>query len=221
MKATEPLGSPAVRWWSVLVGVLLLGLAFVAGRELRIYYKPESQLVSWVKPILEQLGTNTYHPAMTPIAVIAVVVGIILIVVGCMPRPRNYLAATGELSTWLRPVDVARSISASAKTLPGVATATTRVRRKGVTLTVEAKEGQDTEMLRARLEERFGAFLKGVLAEPPVLVVTVNAAPQPAAVAPTAPAPAAVAAGAVPADVSTAETVAFQAALAEEEAQRD
>lgn len=129
----EPKASPAARWVSVILGLGLIALAAVAGRELWLHYAKEEQQ-SWVVPLLDNLAQGTFQEWMIPASIVAVLVGLFLVLIALKPRRRDYLPLESTVSLWARPVDLARNTTATAKRVPGITSASTQVRRGTVRL---------------------------------------------------------------------------------------
>lgn len=130
--ALEPKGSPAARWWTILVALLFLAIAVVTGRELLLRNFEGLRWESWIDPIFDSVATNNYHQWMTIAAVVALVLGLIFFIAGCKPRPTKHSEIPADVSLWARPVDIARHLTAYAKRQPGVQYATTTVRKNKI-----------------------------------------------------------------------------------------
>ncbi|MCH6197777.1 DUF6286 domain-containing protein [Corynebacterium mastitidis] len=140
----EPKASPAARWVSILLGLGLIGLAVVAGRELWLHYTEESDTQSWVLPLIDNLAQGSFQQWMIPASIVAALVGLALVLVALKPRSRGYLPLESEVSLWARPVDIARYTTATAKRVPGITAASTRARKGSVRLHATATSGDST-----------------------------------------------------------------------------
>ncbi|WKD59852.1 DUF6286 domain-containing protein [Corynebacterium caspium] len=172
-----PTRSPAVRFWAILLGLALIGLAIIAGREIILRGDPNLGWPSWVDPIAAELAANSYQPWMTTAAIIAVIIGIILLIVAALPGTSRYIQLTSpntDTSIWARPIDLARSITANAKLVPGVQAATTTVRKNRIKLTVKAEATADSAKVEQRLAEKFNANLEELLIAEIPLEITVE-----------------------------------------------
>ena len=49
----EPKGNPAVRWLTILLGLVFLALSGVIGRDLWYRYQDNDPQNSWVRPVLD------------------------------------------------------------------------------------------------------------------------------------------------------------------------
>lgn len=133
----EPKGNPAVRWLTVLFGLVLLALSAVIGRDLWYRFQENDPDNSWVRSALEWLGTATVNPLGVTVGIILALVGLWLIITAFKPRPRRYVQVDSVSSIWMRPVDVARKATASARTELGRASIASRATRKKLTVNVE------------------------------------------------------------------------------------
>ena len=157
----EPRATPAARWLAVLLGLALVALGVVAGREMWMRRSDGASWPSWLDPVLEMVAENRFQPWMTWASIIAVVVGLILIVVAFKPRARTHRRLASTTSLWARPVDIARLTTATAKRTPGVGSASTRVSGKTVTAEVQANSTADgvAESIRSSIESTVGPLL--------------------------------------------------------------
>lgn len=132
----EPKGNPAVRWLTVLLGLLLLGLAGVVGRDLWYRYQENDPQNSWIRPVFEWLGTAAVDAMGVTVGIIVSLVGLWLLITSLLPRPRRHIAVTSPSSIWVRPVDVARNATASARNELGRANISSRATRNKLTVNV-------------------------------------------------------------------------------------
>lgn len=172
----EPKGSPAARGWSILLGLLLLGLAVVTGREAWLLSSGADQ-PSWVQPVLDIFATPQLEEWMVWAGLAAAILGLILLFVSLKPRPSTHRqVASDHASIWMRPVDIARVASAAARHVPGVDSAQTKASGSQVRVDVTA-DGDGTE-LQQRVSQAVERALV-VLREKPS--VSVNVQPIPSA----------------------------------------
>lgn len=162
-----PADAPQVRWWAIILSLVLLAIAFVAGRELIIAWNMGN--VAWT-PWLTQLPAflTTRSPEWTAVAgVITAAVGVILVVASLLPRKKRYLPlSVATSSVWVRQVDLARYSTAAAKRIPGVLAASSLARKGRVTVTAAVMSPEDTanrdrilEALRADVQPAFGEHI--------------------------------------------------------------
>lgn len=162
----QPTASPAARGWAIFLGLLLLALAVVAGRETWLV-ATDANASSWVTPVTDLVARENLETWMIWAGVAAVVVGLIFLIVAFKPRRKTHMRLESERSSvWLRAVDVARRSSAVARQVPGVAAARTQATDKNVKITVNG----DTEdpALALRVEEAVSQALQTLDSTPRV-----------------------------------------------------
>lgn len=140
-RGQRPAASPAARWWAVLIGVLFLAIAVVAGREILLRNIDSLNWASWTDPVLDIIAQNSFQDWMTWASILLTLVGLILLIVAFKPRKKRYVSIADDLSLWARPVDLARYTTATAKAIPGIITATTTVHSKKVKVDAVAAPG--------------------------------------------------------------------------------
>lgn len=153
----EPKGTPSVRWLTVLLGLLLLALSGIIGRDLWYRYQENDPENSWVRPVLDWLGTAAVNPAGVAIGIVVALVGLWLVIAALKPRPRRYVQVDSASSIWMRPVDIARKATASARSELGRANIASRATRKKLTVNVEDDRSPDldqrlTEVLNGEMQ---------------------------------------------------------------------
>lgn len=133
--AKEPRKSPRARGWMFILGLVFLAGGAVGIRELLL----ETDTISgpsWLQPIIDWLSHAHWVQMFLIIAVIALILGLIILIASLRPRTKTHILIDNEASMWMRPVDVARTCSARAKDQRGVLNATTVATAKRVTVTV-------------------------------------------------------------------------------------
>lgn len=133
--AKEPRKSPRARGWMFILGLIFLAGGAVGIRELLL----ETDTISgpsWLQPIIDWLSHAHWVQAFLIIAVIALILGLIILIASLRPRTKTHVLIDNEASLWMRPVDIARACSARAKDQRGVLNATTVATAKRVTVTV-------------------------------------------------------------------------------------
>lgn len=163
----EPKGNPAVRWLTILLGLMLLALSAVVGRDLWYRYQENDPENSWVRPVLDWLGTATVNPVGVTVGIVVALVGLWLIVTAFKPRPRRYVRVDSASSIWMRPVDVARKATASARNELGRSNIASRATRKKLTVDVEDDGSAD---LDHRLTDVLGGEMQRLAQTPKVRV---------------------------------------------------
>ncbi len=141
----EPKASPAVRVWAVLLGLALIALAAVAGREVwRLVAAPEA--TSWTQPFIDLMATDGLRTWMPWAGAAAIVVGLVFLGIAAKPRRRTHQRlSTSAGSAWVRHVDIARRCSAVARRVPGVAAARTQSSSSGIAIIVNG-DVNDSEL---------------------------------------------------------------------------
>lgn len=149
MSADTPRATPLARYVAVVIGLALVAVAVVCGRELYLRTADNAHGESWVEPLVMTVGNATFQPWMLPVGIITLVVGLALLWISVRPRTRTHLAIDPETGIWLRPVDIARYVSAAARSVPGVGSAHTRVDRSKVHVTYSAHPGTHPDVQAA------------------------------------------------------------------------
>lgn len=134
-----PSTTPVARHAAVVIGFLLLAVAVVCAREIWLRNSSSLTWESWVEPVLDTVGAATFETWMLPAGVGAVLLGLLLVWMALRPRRRTHERIPAEAPVWMRPVDIARAFTAAAHTVPGVATASTYVGSRDVTVTVTGR----------------------------------------------------------------------------------
>ncbi|MCF4005886.1 DUF6286 domain-containing protein [Corynebacterium uropygiale] len=147
----EPRANPFARWVTILIGLLFIALAVIAGREIWAISDKGANAPQWLKPVFELFGGPGLPGWALAAGIIAIIVGIIFIIVALKPRRRTHRRVTSEVSLWTRPVDVSRMASQAARKVPGVSTAHSTV--KGSTLAVSIAGDTTDSSLAQRVEE--------------------------------------------------------------------
>lgn len=173
----EPRGIPAVRWLTAFIGLCLLGLAGLVGRDVWYRFGAKQPGDSWVADALGRAAafTASLAPALAGIA--AVLVGLLLVAAALTPRPRTHVRLDSPASIWLRPVDIARKATYLAHEDAGahnIRSQATRTR-----LRVRAQDDGSGELLSGRLHSALTEEFAG-LAHPPRIDVRLTPQPEPA-----------------------------------------
>lgn len=135
-RGQQPVASPAARWFTIVVGIVFLALAVIAGRELWVRHGHESAR-SLVKPVTHYIGTVHYETWMLPVGILCGIIGLLLLWMTFKPRRKTHQALTDEnVSIWMRPLDVARMATAQAEKIPGVMRAHTVAKGSKVELSI-------------------------------------------------------------------------------------
>lgn len=154
-----PRATPWARPAAVLIGVLLLAVSVVCVREVWLRNSRTNHWESWVEPLVETVGNTTYQLWMLPAGIVAVLLGLFLVWVAFRPRTRTHLSVGRGAAVWMRRVDIARMLSATARTVPGVATAASRVNGRTATVSITGRSPD------ANLSPAVAAVLSPLLGE--------------------------------------------------------
>lgn len=155
-KGQEPRANPFARWVTIIIGLLFLVLAVLAGRDIWARNYANSQEQEWLAPAFKIFGGPRPDWALAA-GIIAIIVGLILIIIAFKPRKRTHRRIQSEVSLWTRPVDVSRMASQVARKVPGVSTAHSAV--KGSTLSVNVGGDSTDSSLPQRVEEALSPMI--------------------------------------------------------------
>lgn len=142
-----PRANPWARYSAVVTGLVLLAVAAVCARELWLRNSSSIRWESWVDPVMLVVAGATFQPWMLPAGAGAVLLGGFLVWVAFRPRTRTHreltVSGSSGASVWVRPVDIARLLSAAALRVPGVVDAAGHVTGRGATVSVTAGPAVD------------------------------------------------------------------------------
>jgi len=150
-----PTAAPAAVPAAIAIAVGLLALAAVAARELLIARGTISG-APWLRNTFEWLSRLHWEQWLVPVALAALVLGILFVLLALAPRTRTHVPArigADAPAVWLRPVDVARMCSARAGTVAGVVTAHTTVDRRRATVRIVAAPDRPVDELRSAVTD--------------------------------------------------------------------
>ncbi|MCK7637502.1 DUF6286 domain-containing protein [Corynebacterium pygosceleis] len=170
VRGHRPAASPVARYLAILLGLLLLAAAAVAGRDLYIRYT-DVEWQPWVSTATEWIGGLSYRNWMLPAGIAALIVGLLLLWASIRPRTKTHRELTSPVAVWMRPVDVARMCTASAQQVPGVMAAHTVAKKRSIDVTVIGNPGD--ERLRDELHRSLQP-LANLVAGSPALNVQVQ-----------------------------------------------
>lgn len=137
----EPKASPAARFWTVLLGLLLLVGCGVIIRDILIVndITTGDQLLP---PLYDWFATVHYESWMLWAGIGCAFVALIFLFVTLRPRRRTHIALDSSTRFYGRPVDIARVATATARRIPGVLTAQSVVTRKKIQVTADTAVDQ-------------------------------------------------------------------------------
>lgn len=142
----EPKGNPLVRWLTVLLGLLLLGLSSVIGRDLWYRYQADDPQNSWLRPAFEWFGSAGVDGVGVTVGILMALVGLWCIIAAVKPRPRRYVQVVSPTSSmWVRPVDIARKSTAAVRSEMGQTSIASRASRRKLTVSVVDDGSADLE----------------------------------------------------------------------------
>lgn len=185
----EPRANPAARWITVVIGLVFLTLSGLLARELWFLYQ-DVPFTSWVRPVLDFLADHVVDAVTVTIGILVSLVGLWLVITSFLPRKRTHLRVNSTASVWMRPVDIARKATATARAETGGETIRSKADRKKLTVDVpEDGTGTAQQRVAATLTSEFSR-----LQTPPAVTVKSTApvqSTQPATASVSAPAGAA------------------------------
>lgn len=165
----EPRANPAVRWITVVLGVLLIALSGVLVRELW-FTSQDQPFTSWLLPVFNTMASSLIDATVVTIGIIITLVGLWLVITAFIPRARTHVRVDSPASIWVRPVDIARKATNAARAETGSTTVRSKANRKKLTVEVDDDgTGSTQERLTTLLNGEFSR-----LQAPPAVAVKVN-----------------------------------------------
>ena len=166
---SEPRANPAVRWITVVLGVLLIALSGVLVRELW-FYSQDQPFTSWLMPVFNTMASSLVDAKVVTIGIIVALVGLWLVITAFVPRARTHVRVDSPASIWVRPVDIARKATNVARAETGSTTVHSKATRKKLTVEVDDDgTGATQERLTTLLNGEFSR-----LQTPPAVAVKVS-----------------------------------------------
>ena len=154
-----PTAGPAAMPVALLFGFLLLGVAFLAGRE---FFIANGSIGGspWIADAIGWVSRLHWQSWMITAAIGVAVVGLSLVLAGVKPRTRTHSGLGGGAPTvWATPTDIARLCSAAAQSTRGVTDAHTVVTRKKIEVRVERDPGFEVDSVDAAVREALAPVL--------------------------------------------------------------
>jgi hypothetical protein len=136
----RPRGTPVAAAVAIGVSAALIGVGLVAGRELLVEHEVIDE-APWVANTFGWVGRLTWATWMLPLAIGAVVLGLLLLVAAVKPRAHSHVGTATSPVLWLTTTDTARASTAAALHAEGVIRAHTTADRRTVRVRVV---GDDT-----------------------------------------------------------------------------
>ncbi|WP_291313233.1 hypothetical protein [Corynebacterium sp. UBA2622] len=171
----EPRGVPAVRWLTVVIGLGLLGLAGLVGRDVWFRYGAKQPGDSWVASALQRAAAYSAELVPAIVGIAAAVAGLVLVVAALSPRPRTHVRFDSPASIWLRPVDIARKATYTAREVTAAHNIRSQATRSK--LRVQLQDDGSGDMLSGRLRSALADEMAGLYRPPRI---DVRLTPQPA-----------------------------------------
>ena len=171
--APQPTASPLARGWTIVLGIVLLGLTAVIVRDVLILNGSVSgsQLLP---PVFDWFATVQSESWMLWAGIGCALVAVFFLLVTVRPRRRTHMAFGDGSELYARPVDVARLSTATARRVPGVLSAHTVTTRKKISVkVVTAVTPESAETIRARVSTHVSE-LSALLVPAPSVQVTVT-----------------------------------------------
>ncbi|WAC56158.1 DUF6286 domain-containing protein [Gordonia sp. SL306] len=141
-KVFAPAANPAATIVGCVIGLVLLGVAAVAVRDLLVQIGWLSGS-AWTRDAADRVADLGWSDWMWPVAVTLIVIGVAMIWLAVKPRRRTHLSLKGYEVMWTRRGDLARRCSNAASGLTGVDHATTVVGRRTVKVRVTVTDAAD------------------------------------------------------------------------------
>lgn len=138
-EAKHPVASAAATWPAIVVALLALCTAVLAVQN-AITHAGWVGAPSWAGKLASTVDGLTAQWWMLVPGAAAVVVGLWLLFLAVKPRRRTSVRGTGDTPLFVRPVDLARWSSDTARTIPLVIEAMSVATRKRVTVRVSTAE---------------------------------------------------------------------------------
>lgn len=138
-EAKKPLAIAAATWPGVVLALLALGGAVLAVQN-AITHAGWVEAPSWIGTAASTIDGMSAEWWMIAPGAVAVLVGLWLLVLAVKPRRRTSVRGTGKAPLFVRPVDLARWSSETARGIPLVIDAMSVATRKRVTVRVSTAE---------------------------------------------------------------------------------
>ncbi len=107
----HPTSLPSVRYWTIFLAAVFIGLGVLGLREVWIMVRPSTS-ASWLKPIVDFLTAPSFLDWLAWSGVVGLGLGLVLAWAAVAPRKRTHMKIELEPTLWVRHVDIARRTSA-------------------------------------------------------------------------------------------------------------
>lgn len=166
----EPRANPAARWITIVTGLVFLALSGLLARELWFLFRGEP-FTSWVRMVLDFFADHVVDAVTVTVGIIVALIGLWLLITAFIPRKRTHVRVNSAASVWMRPVDIARKATATARAETGGETIRSKANRKKLTVDVpEDGTGTAQQRVAATLNSEFSR-----LQTPPAVSVRTTA----------------------------------------------
>jgi len=142
--APAPAASPRARWWTILLGILLIAAGGVAVHDLLVD-RGTLSADYWLRPVFNWVAEVHYSDWVMVAAIGSALLAIILFFAAVRPRTRTHTSFGGDSELYARPVDIARMGTAAAQRCGGVLRASTVATRKKIAVTVTTAASDSAE----------------------------------------------------------------------------
>ena len=170
----RPRATPLARWLTVALGLVMITLAGLIGHDLWYHFEVDQPERAWLPPVFSWLGGAAVTTAAVAVGAVISLIGLWLIVSAVKPRRKTHIQVESPTSMWVRPVDIARKATATARTELGKVPVSSKATKKKIAVRVTDSRGPASqERLTRNLSTQFAR-----LRPQPTVSVTV-VAPQP------------------------------------------
>ncbi|MHA2788040.1 hypothetical protein ACXZ66_02680 [Corynebacterium sp. S7] len=109
----EPRAYPRARFYTLVIGVVLLAVAGVLIRDVWMIVDKKNPADGWLVAAANYLVSNFANIGTVAIGVLMVLVGLWVMIAALRPRMHTHVKVTSTASIWMRPVDIARKSTAT------------------------------------------------------------------------------------------------------------
>ncbi|WP_068275624.1 DUF6286 domain-containing protein [Aldersonia kunmingensis] len=131
----RPRGTPVAAAVAIGISGALIGAGLIAGREFLVEHDVIDE-APWIANTFGWVGRLSWATWMLPVAIGAVVLGLLLVVVAAKPRSHSHVGTATSPALWLTTTDTARASTAAALHVEGVIRAHTTADRRTVRVRV-------------------------------------------------------------------------------------
>lgn len=131
--ARNPKKSPGVRWWAILLSLLLLALAGVLGREIWVLESNTNQ-GSWLQPILNWFANPARDAVLITAGIGAAILGLWLLLSVLKPAPLRHIKVSSSPAIWMRRKDIETALDDRVRSVPGVTEANVSMSKSSVSV---------------------------------------------------------------------------------------